>query len=237
MKTYEINDTTVCVPQDWHEVMIDRYDAAWSMKQETARQRAESVAAICGVDFGVLLAADVGVFNLILQDVDFLFQKNPAQPLPVVDVDGVKYVVATEDRLTFGEYIDVDAVQKEGVKVLSNVLAIVCRPVGETYDPHNNEARAKMFGEMPVAKVQGVLAFFLQCYQISIQLTRRYASLQATANQLPRSINPFRLRGGFIKWLRIWPIIKYYILMRLLRARLRRFSHSFYINGIGAPQN
>lgn len=237
MKKYEYNDVTVQVPQGWHEIAVSTYDKMWTIKPKTARERASVVAIACNIELQVLLDWPTEVFNMILHDVAFLFKDNPVPPSPLVKIGEAQYTVAIEEKLTFGEYIDVDHVQKNSDAILSNVLAIVCRPAGEKYNPDNNELRATMFGALPVSQVQGVLAFFLQCYQVSTERTRLYANLRATVDLLPPNIATLLRHGGSIKLLRIWPIIKYGFLMKLLRARLRKFSRSYYTNAINVPQN
>lgn len=240
MKKYEYNDKTVNVPTNWGEVTVSTYDRMWNTKPINARERANVVAIACGCDLEVFLQWPREVFAMILQDVEFLFVDNPAAPASIVEVAGVKYVVAIEDRLTFAEFIDVDMVQKEAVyadAILSNVLAIVCRPAGEAYDPVNIPERVAMFGALSVAQVQPVLAFFLACYQVLTKSTALYAALRETVDQLPRNIALSQLIGDGIKLSRIWPTIRFYILMRSLRGQLRKFSHSYSISGIGAPQN
>lgn len=240
MKKYEYNDITVNVPTGWDEVTVATYDRMWNLKPKTRRERAQVIAIACGVDLQVLLDWPTEVFNMILTDVGFLFRDNPAEPSPFVKIGDVNYHAAVETRLSFGEYIDVDAVQKEeeyASAIISNVLAIICRPACEKYDPDNNADRAAMFGALPVSQVQGVLAFFLRCYTILTAHTKLLDSLRATVDQLPRSIAPSLRNGASIKWSLIWPIIKYWILMRLLRARLRKFLPSYSTNAAAAPLN
>lgn len=230
MKKYEYNDIIVQVPTGWHEVTVSTYDRMWTIKPKTARERASVIAIACGVDLQVLLDWPTEVFNMILHDVGFLFTDNPVPPSPAVTIGDAQYNVAIEEKLTFGEYIDADHVQKNSDAILSNVLAIVCRPAGEKYNPDNNDDRAAMFGALPVSEVQGVLAFFLLYYQVSTKRMQLFASLQAVANLLPPNTAALLKSGVSIKLSRIWPIIKYCFLMKLLRARLRKFSPSYYTN-------
>lgn len=231
MNRYEYNDITVQAPTSWHEVTVATYDRMWTIKPKTARERVGIVAIACGVDPQILLDWPEQAFKLILQDVDFLFKDNPVPPSPAVTVEGVQYNVAIEEKLSLGEYVDVDDVQKNSDLILSNVLAIVCRPAGEKYNPDNNDTRAAMFAALPVSEVQGVLAFFLRCYQISTRRMQLFASLQAMADLLPRNTAALLKGGGSIKLFQIWPIIKYGFLMKLLRARLQKYSRSSFTSG------
>lgn len=232
MNKYEYLTDTVHVPTGWHEVTVALYDRIWPMKPKTARERSEVVAIACGTSLELFLGWPAEVIEMILIDVRFLFTDNPVPPSPAVVVAGIQYNVAIEEKLSFGEYIDVDDVQKNSDAILSNVLAIVCRPAGEKYNPDNNNERAALFGALPVSEVQGVLAFFLHYYQISTRRTRLCANLREMAGLLPPSIVPLIKLGDFTKLSLIWRVIKYGFLMKLLRARLRKFSPSYYTNGI-----
>ena len=116
--------------------------------------------------------------------------------------------------------------------MISNILAIVCRPVGEEYNYENNEKRAAMFAALPVSKVLGVLAFFLRYSNVLHRRTQSYTNLVELVDRLPRNILLSRVRGGGIKLSLIWPAIKYYALTISLRYHLRRRSTSFYTKGI-----
>jgi hypothetical protein len=237
MKKYEYLDAVVLVPTGWHEVTVAIYDQMWTIKPKTARERAGVVAIACGVDLQIFLDWPREVFKLILADVDFLFIDNPVAPSPAITIGNAQYNVAIEEKLTFGEYIDVDHVQKNSDSILSNVLAIICRPAGEKYDPINNDMRAAMFGALAVSQVQGVLAFFLAYWQLSTQRMRLFDNLQTMVDQLPPNIGALVQSGASIKLLQIWPTIKYGFLIWLLRARLRKYSPFYYTNATNAPQN
>lgn len=237
MKKYEYKGIPVNVPEGWHEIKLSLYDKIWSLKPQTARERANVIATVCGVELEVFLAWPTDIFNLVLKDLNFLFSTDKADPVPYIEIGPDKYHIAIETRLSFGEYIDVDAIQKEekyANAILSNILAVVCRPAGEAYDPNNNEVRAQIFAELPVAQVRGVLAFFLRCYELSTQRMQMLNDLRETANLLLKSSAPLLKRGVGIKWWRIYQIIKFYILTRLLRARLSKFLRLSYMNGTAA---
>jgi hypothetical protein len=199
------------------------YETFCAEKPETTHERVSFVAKICKVDADLLLGLPAEVFNRIVGFIDFLFNGNLAPPSPAIEVGGVNYIVPIEEELSLGAWVDADVVQKNGENVLSNILAIVCRPAGETYDCKNNEARRAMFAALPVSKVLGVLAFFLRCKTALDQRTAAYTKLAMTHDRLPRNIKPFLSYGDGIKLSRIWPIIRYWgltILLRYLTLRL-----------------
>lgn len=227
MVELEYNDVKINVPQSWEDIKLGFYETFYKTKPTTGRERIAFVATVCKVDPELMLAWPAEVFNRVVGYVGFLFEDNPATPAAFVEVKGVKYIVPIEEDLTLGAYIDADEAQKAETAVLSTVLAIVCRPAGEPYDYKNNEARAAMFADLPVSEVLGVLAFFLQCATVLRQRTAAYTNLLALADLLPRNIRNFLSPGVGIKLSRIYPIIRYYVLMMLLRYRLRKFLRTF----------
>lgn len=227
MVELEYENVKISVPESWDDIKLGAYEAFHKAKPETHRQRVAQVALVCQIDPDLLLSWPTEVFNRIVGFVKFIFEDNTTPPSPEIEIDGVKYVVPIEDQLTLGAYVDADEVQKAGEGVLSGVLAIVCRPVGEAYDYQNNEARAAMFADLPVSKVLGVLAFFLQLKVASDTLTATFLKLQTLADLLPQNINSSLKIGVGIKLSRIWPILKYYVSTKLLRYQLRKLSRSY----------
>lgn len=236
MTEIEYNKQKIAVPTSWDDVPLSLYETFYKSRPTTHRERVDLMAMLCGVSSDDLRQWPASAFNIIVQHAGFIFSDAMDAPNATIEHDGVKYVVAIEDELSLGAWVDAEAIQKEGVAVLSNVLAIVCRPVGEPYNDKLNEARAAMFAAMPVSKVLGVLAFFLQCKRVLDARTKTYTALQQLADQLPRNIKVLLKRGGGIKLSQIWPIMKYYVLMRLLRYQLDRLLHSYNIASIRNPQ-
>jgi hypothetical protein len=226
MVTIEYNGIKVNVPESWQDVTLGEYEQFYALKPEGARERVALIAQVCKIDAETLLSWPAEVFNVIVDYVLFLYGDNPVPPNPVCEIDGVKYIVPIEDELTLGAYVDADEAQKGQDRVISNVLAIVCRPAGEAYDYKNNEARAAMFAAQPVSKVLGVMAFFLHCKQLSERRTQVFGNLHQVAALLPRNTELLRSLGGGIKLLRMWPVVRFCILNALLRYRLRRFSRT-----------
>lgn len=228
----EYDNTRVSVPESWDDITLGFYESFYDAKPLTARERVEWVARICKVDEALLLGWPSEVFNRIVGYLDFLFKNNPAEPSPYVDIGGIRYVVPIEEELTLGAWVDIDEAQKQGENVLSNILAIVCRPVGEPYSCENNDMRREMFAALPVSKVLGVLAFFLRCKNVCDRRTQTFSDLAQACDRLPQSTEGFLCRGGGIRLSRIWREMTYRVLTALLRYRLQRFLRSYSTVGI-----
>lgn len=191
----EYDNTRISVPESWDDITLGFYESFYDEEPSTARERVEWVAHICNVDSELLLEWPSEVFNRIVGYLDFLFKNNPAEPSPTIEVEGVKFIVPIEEELTLGAWVDIDEVQKQGKNVLSNILAIVCRPVGEKYDCKNNDERREMFAALPVSKVLGVLAFF---FTLQRRLRSTYTDLFKPGPSL-RPIAP-EYRGFSLSW-------------------------------------
>lgn len=236
MVEIEYKDVKIYVPQGWDDITLADWDKLHKLKPQNHRERVAYVAQICKLDAADLLSWPTDIFNLLVAHTRFVFENNPYTPTPEITIEGVRYIIAIEDDLTLGEWIDADEVQRAGEDVLANVLAIVCRPAGEDYDYKNNEKRRDMFAALPVSAVLPLLGFFLQCKQQLDKHTRTFSQLVALVDLLPPSTAILqRLTVGTKLW-RIWPIIKYLISTKLLQWRLRKLFRLYGISETKKPR-
>lgn len=226
MKTIEYNGMRVCVPSGWGEVKLKHYEKVFGAPTETAMQRINYLCAICDTDASKVLTWPLEVFDELVSEMAFLFEDDKTQPCQHTTIKGVKYMLSPGDKITLGEWVDAEEAQREEGRVLSQMLAIVCRPAGEAYDCDKLDERAAMFAECYVADLLGVLAFFLRFKQELDRITRTYSAISHLVSQLPRSIGRL-LRGGVgIKSSQIWRIPMFLILTALLRYRVKKYSLS-----------
>lgn len=226
MTTVEYNDIRIKVPDNWDDITLGDYERISGQRPQTAKDRASLVAGICHVGVDILLDWPAEVFNRIVDITGFLYADTDAVPASSVEIDGIMYAVSVGDKFTLGAWIDADEVQKNGQNVLSGVLAIVCRPVGEKYDCNNNEARQKLFAAQPVSRLLPVLAFFLRCKKTYEQRMRVFSRLTQGIALLVRSTQGLRPRGAGIRLSRIWLTVRFWILTVLLRYRLKMLLHT-----------
>ena len=216
------------IPDKWEENKLAKYDQFHGKRPESFRERVALLLDICGIDPESLMSAPTEIFNRIVQITAFIFAESNVKGVPFIVVEDIKYIVSTEESLTLGEWIDIEEVQKAGDNVLSNVLAIVCRPAGEEYDYRNNDKRQKMFANLPVSSVLGVLGFFLQQKQLYEKVTIEFLTLLEIAELLPPNTELLRSLGGGIGLLKTWRAVKFWILKELLNYQLRRYSRILF---------
>ncbi|WP_145996304.1 hypothetical protein [Dysgonomonas massiliensis] len=166
------------------------------------------------------------LFDKIVSELDFVF-RGTVDPSPTTTIDGVNYYVSYGDKLTLGEWVDVEAVlEGENPHYLSDTLAILCRPAGEEYDADRSKERADLFRSQPCDKMLPLLAFFLQRKKQFDEISNRYSEAVALAEQFVRDTDHLVKNGGGTKRLPILQRIKYIFLMRSLKRQLSKFSAS-----------
>lgn len=220
MDVIEYKDLKINIPTGWHEVTLGDWDQLHTLPTATPRDRVAFVLRACKQDPDEWLKAPIEVFNAIVGAAKFLFEDPQTEPSPEITIDGQRFVIPIEDSLELGAWIDADEAQKENELV--GVLATVCRPAGQAYDPKASDERRPLFAALPMTEAFKLLGFFLLCAEKSQRLTTMYSTLNRLAAKLPPSTSVFRNIGAGTKLLRIWPIMKYYVLKALLDYRLRR---------------
>ena len=223
MKRIRIDNQTVKVPENWNEITLGFYETWYHKKPLTNREKVELTAQICQTEPERLLSAPAKTFNRIAELLSFAFTNNTPTPTPSITIKGIRYTISAGDELTLAQWVDADEVQKSGEKPLSGLLAIVCLPPREKYDPARFDERQQLFASLKMSEALGVLGFFLHCNNRYANLLQTCSELRKATALLLKDTKTFRLGGDGTKLSQIWRAIKFSILMMWLRYRLRRF--------------
>lgn len=220
----EFNDVKIEVPESWKDIKLAEYEKLYLHHPQTKQEQVAFIAEVCGMDVNLLLDSPAQVFNTIAGIVDFVFD-NELPPAANVKIDGTEYFISLADKLTLGEWIDVEnIITGDSETKLSEMLAILCRPVGEKYNPDLAAARAAMFRNLPCEKALPLISFFLSKKRESEAILNHYSSRIAQANQYLRDIKTFAVNGGGIKLLPIWQRTRCTYLIRSLEKQLTKSS-------------
>lgn len=224
----EFSGGKLSIPESWDEICFGDYEKWYFRQPSSQSEYVAFVAELCHVDPDLLFRSSSQLFDTIVGHIGFVFE-DTIVPSETVRIDGEDYAVSYGDKLTLGEWVDVEnAFDGEHEKPLSEVLAILCRPSGESYDPELIPSRSELFRKQPCSKVLPLLAFFLHRNQGFCKISSLYSTTLDQAGRFVRDIERLVQNGGGTKRLPIWQRIKYIFLMRSLKKRLSKFSDSSF---------
>lgn len=227
MDKIEYEGTTVQVPTSWEDVTLAVYEANYKREATTLREKVAVMAGVCGVEPAEFMGWAVEAFDAVVSRLMFIFEPHNAEPSPIIEIDGVKYSVPCEDSLTLAQWVDAEQAHKDGTDEISTVLAIVCQPVGATYDPAQTNERIKLFKSQSMSKIQPLISFFLLRRQQFETKTAVFSKLGASTDLLAQNIATFRKRGAGTKLSRIRRGITYWTLTAWYNYRLKKLLRSY----------
>jgi len=224
----EFENTSLVIPEGWNEIKLADYERWNAQKPETKQEYVRFVADVCDVEASVLLEAPTQVFDIITETIRFIFDGEP-EPSNKVNIGGKDYFVSFSDKLTLGEWVDIESViGSESTGKLSEMLAILCRPADEKYNPDLAEERQAMFRDLTCDKVLPLISFFLLKKKKSEEILNHYSTVVDQANRFLKDTETFAINGGGIKLLPSWQRIRYIYLVRSLKKQLSKFSDSSF---------
>lgn len=224
MVTVELNNVKLEIPESWSDIKLSRYEKLYMQKPETKLDQVHFVADVCGIDAKVLLESPAQVFNALAQIVDFVFDSE-LPPSNTVKVGDTEYFVSFADKLTLGEWVDAEnVIGSDSECKLSELLAILCRPIGEMYNPDLAAERTEMFKNLTCDKALPLISFFLSKKREYEAILNHYSTVMAQADRFLKDTKTFAISGGGIKRLPIWQRIRYTYLIRSLEKQLAKCS-------------
>ncbi|WP_029902362.1 hypothetical protein [Prevotella sp. 10(H)] len=224
MLKIEFNEQKISVPQSWEEISLADYEKWFMHKPEDKMEYVRLIADICKTDSELLLNSPTQLFETISGALQFVFDTE-FDPATKVNIGGQDYFISLSDKLTLGEWIDIEeTLNSDSETKISEILAIVCRPAGESYNTDTAAERKELFRKLSCDKALPLLAFFLHRKKESEAILHHYSTVVAQANQFLKDTKTFAINGGGIKRLPIWQRIRYIYLTKSLEKQLSKFS-------------
>lgn len=225
----EFDNVCLEIPDSWKDIKLSDYERWYLLKPETKVEYIQFVADVCKIDAKILLNAPAQIFEMVTACIQFIFDVDFEQSNKI-EIDKVTYLISTDKKLTLGEWVDVEStLESDSTTKLSELLAIVCRPVGEVYNPDISEERVAVFKNLTCDKTMPLIAFFLHKKQKSEAISSHCLTVITQANQYLTDIENLALNGAGIRLFPIWQRIRYIYLMRSLKKQLSKFSDSYSI--------
>jgi len=220
----EFDNVKLEIPDSWKDIKLSEYEKWYMLKPETRFEMVTYVAGVCNINPRILLQYPTHVYTTISDAIRFVFTQD-FEPKNKCDINGEDYFISFSDKLTLGEYIDIEAVlESESEHKLCELLAILCRPVGEKYDPDLTAERIEIFKNISCDKALPLISFFLTKKKKSEKILNHCSTVTAQAGQFLKDIETTVINGDGIKLFPIWQRIRYIYLTKSLKKELSKFS-------------
>lgn len=224
MLKIEINGVKVSVAEGWDEITLGEYEQWGLFQSGDEANYLQLIAAICKVDPKTLMNISVDEFGIIREALRFATETE-VEASPQIEIDGTIFSVSPSDKLTLGEWVDIDAIMaSRSTTKISEMLAVVCRPPGENYDADKVQSRYDMFRSLTCDKALAPVNFFLLKKKRSDEILNLYSEVVAQAVRFVQDTEHFVTNGDGIKLLPIWQKIRFTFLMKSLKKQLSKFS-------------
>lgn len=225
MKEIKFEGGALKVPTSWSDVTLGEYETWRNEGLSSQEAQQQYVADICKISMQELTDYPAEVYAQAAKATSFAFETD-FEPQYSVEIAGEKWFLSSSDKLSLGEWVDMDAVlnNEDEPHRLSQMLAILCRPAGEKYDVEISAQRVDIFQQMTCDKALPLASFFLRKNESLDKTLNQYSQVAAEANQFLRDIKTFAKSGIGTKRLPIWQRIKFYFLTKSLEKQLSRFS-------------
>lgn len=225
MITLSFDDKQISIPQSWRDIRLGEYERWFRIEPENRREQIQLVANVCGIDANLLLNNPTQIFDTIFDIVKFVFDEYKGEVLNRIEIEGGAYSIAFTEELTLAEWVDIESVfESDSESRLSDILSILCRPMGESYDSRKSESRKEIFSNLSMDKALPLLAFFLQQRERFQNVSNLYSEVRQQVDQYLHLTRSFVENGDGIKLLPIWQRIKFYFLMKSLKKQLSKCS-------------
>ncbi|MDU1891422.1 MAG: hypothetical protein E6767_12105 [Dysgonomonas sp.] len=224
MLKIDFNNHKFNVPASWQDVKLGDYEKWFMNIPQDKAGYIHFVADICHIDPDLVLNSPTELFDALTEATSFL-NNTDFDPSDKIVIDGKDYFASFYDKLTLGEWIDIEeTLTGDSQTKISELLAIVCRPLHEEYDTDIIADRKELFRNLSCDKVMPLVAFFLHKKKESDAILSHYSAVVAQANRFLKDTKTFVVNGDGIKLLPIWQRIRYTYLIRLLEKQLSKFS-------------
>lgn len=167
-------DINIKLPKSWNEITLGMLEEVEGQNDNPIK----IIAALSKQPEDVISSLPVQFVDSISKNIEFLKQMPNVAETNEIRYKGERYMINFMEKLTFGEYCSLQEVMRANPHAYSTFLAILCRKPDEKYTSEFENTilkdRITMFKNMPVKKVLGLVAFFLQLYIKLMTLDKTY---------------------------------------------------------------
>lgn len=194
------------VPTKWEDITLKQYEdiSRYYGDKDKKFDMRDVIHILCNKTVDEVNELPVDFLEEIMDILAFL-QTPPKEREATnkVVVNGETYQINVQNKLKTGEYIASETVMKEDKYNYSAMLAILCRKEGEIYDSKFEnemvEKRIKMFEQVPITDLLGVVAFFLNLLVMLETRTQLYTMAKEAVDLERQNILDLQKNGEVSK--------------------------------------
>lgn len=195
MKTLELKDKTIYIPESWNDVTLKQqltYERLY--KSESDYKSLGIIAGYCDLKMDEVKRIPLNDTKYIFQHIDFI--STPIQNMPVTEFEykNEKYsVVQTLLKAETQDFVSIESLlenykDKENL-ALPYIVAILAKKQNESLSDFDLELRAKHFEDLPITIANGIWFFFAATAKMyTIDFREVLASHNQSINQSISSI-------------------------------------------------
>lgn len=197
MKVIRFDNRQIQVPTSWSEIQLGQYEE-WNTETDN-KKNLEGIATMLNITAKEFSSYPKYIADEITNALN-LISESQIEPKTNIIIGNEEFRVTQSNEITLGEWIDMEALQKENSSsYFSELLAIVCRPIGEEYDHMRTSKRAQTFSQETCDRTLPLIHFFLQQKE---QIHQDFAPLFNGAGNrqaVPNSYKEFCKKWGWYK--------------------------------------
>lgn len=218
MKTIEFDNQQISVPTSWNEITLGDYEQ-WSQCEDST----QCLGSICKVNTAVLEEAPQEVLEKIAHCLSFITNED-IKPSESVKIEDVSYYITDSNDLLLGTVVDIETINEEKrITLLSDSLALLCKPLGEGYDESAIAERAHFFRKQTCDKMLPLVHHFLYRDQVAQETVSQSVEMLSMATQFLQESKDFIKNENNMKQLSSKQRKKYTTLVKSLEEQLANF--------------
>ena len=189
-------------PKSWDDLTLKQFcdlQRFYSDKDKDFDAR-EVLHILCNKTVDEVNQLPIEFTEAILSKMEFLTtQPDYGKPSNKLTIDGVEYIINTQNKMKTGEYIAVTTSVKSDPFNYAAILAVLARKQDEIYDSKFEneilEERIKMFENIPALDAMPSVAFFLNLWVISALPSQLRSKVADAIDHIAKSIEISRKNG------------------------------------------
>ena len=191
-----MNEVKLTIPNKWSDITIGTYQQYVKLQESKAREKNKiirSLALLCNTSPFVVKKMAYSDLTEIMEIIKTMIDAKPKEDdfIKVFTFSDIEYgFVPNLNKLTTGEYIDLESYCKNPIENLHIIMSILYRKVtnkvNDRYaiEPYNpDEFKEELFKDCPMNIALSSLGFFLTLGERLATISRRYLEKQEVKQQ------------------------------------------------------